>query len=250
MLSGFGYNTLYGIIIQLVSWDGWGDDPNLLRVFKILESQATSLKILVLQGTKKDVFKLPSEAVSSISKLTKLEWLYVEYLIPEASDLANLKVLSQLKVLAARGLKNCDALLDKLRDNHNLHRLCLARSHVTEKNFEALSKLRSLRILDLHENYSSLQPSSSSVDLLWQKLSDLPNLKELCVDQNLLPAAPPSLARMKKLRTLIISGRSTMASVLPNVQAMLPKCRISVGGAKEADAWCSPLETNPKEEEL
>jgi serine/threonine protein kinase len=273
-LVGFNDDSLYGAIVYIRScWLFLGNDENLTSVFRKLNNQSASLKILLLQFREaanpkaingQSDFTFRPEQVALISKLNALQWFSTQGSSIPDGELSKFNCLSRLKVMAFHKVKSCHATLAKLALNKVISRLSLSGSQVSNDDLKTIGRMKSLRMLDLrHLCFFNVEQRGSVLE----NLAALDRLQCLCIDSDLLANYPKqlqSLRRFKQLKTLLLtSPNSATSRFVESLKLIIPGC--SVRSIKEEsikdeesmkelrkprhepEDFCDPLQVNPEE---
>jgi hypothetical protein len=138
----------------------------------------------------------------------------------KATDLVHLKGLTSLQTLDLNGTKVTDAGLEHLKGLTNLHSLHLGKTKVTDTGLVHLKGMTSLHSLHLGK--------TKVADVGLVHLKGLTSLQLLNLgDTQVTDAGLVHLKGLTSLHTLSLSGSKVSEAGVKDLQAALPKCKIT-----------------------
>jgi eukaryotic-like serine/threonine-protein kinase len=227
------------------------DEEQLDRLFSFTRPMQ-SLRLLFW-----NLGEIPADTLENISTLPNLHWLCLNEGVSQDERIAQLKNLSQLKVLSFHQANHVNQVVRQLiKKNHSIRRLAMVESKVTLEDVQQISRIRTLDTLELSGN--RLKGSNGyDQELVWTALKELPELRRLSLGtgfmKNLeIPEAPK---HMKKLDTLVFNycqnWKDDFREKLKNAYSPYHINVIFDGDhAVTAERWFDPLRTDPARNDL
>jgi len=183
--------------------------------------------------------KVEPPILKALNDSNKLVWLHLRDCEVEAQDIANLKNLTRLNLLSINTVKKVTPIIDKLISKPvPLQRLSVRDCQLADEDLKKICRIKTLNVLNIGENHSDIGADAQRKKFIIQNLASLPNLRILCIDNEVLSDDPMPLFSKGKLKKLYVRGIKIIDPEYKRLRKMLPKnCEIKVGTDMTVKAW-------------
>ncbi|HEY9715518.1 MAG TPA: serine/threonine-protein kinase, partial [Chroococcales cyanobacterium] len=205
------------------------DDRNFNKCIKLL-GNFDSLRAVLLYTTP----AIEPSALNTLGNLPHLKYLVLDRSEPDPHKIASFKNLNQLTLLSVNRLDGCTPIVKKLAQGSPVRYIAITESHLTIKDLELVSGIRTIEVANLSKNFAERKLSDSDRARIFSSLSKLPALQKIRIDREAVCSdgveisntVLASIKNMKRL-TMFILDEAISAQARTKLISALPKgCQV------------------------